>query len=143
MAESAVDDMRLAHSGTETIQAGIDLGDHPLVDDPLGNELAASGCVQMRQKRLRVPAVLQDPGSISQKDEFLGAKVKGNGGGSGVAIDVEPVALGVIGETGDDRDNAGGAEILDEPAVNARHSTDSAQVNFPALGSCSRFRGRK
>src|SRR5688572_3582827 len=42
MSESAVDDVRLLDAGTEAVQAGFDLGDHPLVDHLLLNQLLAA-----------------------------------------------------------------------------------------------------
>jgi hypothetical protein len=41
VAEPAVDDVSLLNSGREAAQAGLDLGDHPLIDDPVGDQLTA------------------------------------------------------------------------------------------------------
>src|SRR4029450_11843347 len=60
-----------------------------------------------------------------------------DGGGGGVRIDVEPTAF-VLREAGDDRHDAGGAEVGDEGGIDAGDLTDPAEVEEGAAG-CGRW----
>src|SRR3954451_13092415 len=46
VAQAAVDDVRLADAAAQALQARLDLGDHPLLDHPAADQLAAAPRVQ-------------------------------------------------------------------------------------------------
>ena len=105
MAEPAVDDVGLADARFQDCQAGLDLGDHPLVDHPPGDQVAAFVGGQTRDQAGGFVAVHEDAGRVGQEDELLGLKRLGDGGGGGVGIDVQELAflvlvLGQRGRTG-------------------------------------------
>ena len=64
MSQPAVDDVRLADAAAQAVEAGLDLGDHALVDDACGDQLAGSrrrrGCGSAspgRRRSRRMPGV--------------------------------------------------------------------------------------
>ncbi len=70
MPEPAVDDVGLLDAGFEAVEAGLDLGDHPLVDHPSGDQVAAVLGGQAGDEAVGVVAVGQDPGVSVRKTSF-------------------------------------------------------------------------
>ena len=52
-----------------------------------------------------------------------------HGDGCRIGVDVEPAAVGILGETGDHRHDASGAEILDQRNVNTGNVADTTEVD--------------
>src|SRR5947209_19880728 len=71
VAQPAVDDVRLADAGAQALQAGLDLGDHPLVDHAALDQLAAAARVQAALQRGRLAAVQQDSRRVREQDQLL------------------------------------------------------------------------
>ena len=135
MPEPAVDDVGLLDAGLEAGQAGLDLGDHPLVDHAPGDQVAAVVGGEAGQEAVGVVAVDEDAGGVGQEDELLGLEGHGDGGGGGVGVHVVEAALVVVlGERGEDGDDPGQAEVDDRVGVDLGHLADPAQVDRPAVG---------
>ncbi len=128
--------------GSQARQAGLDLRDHPLVDHALGDQVAALVGRQTRDQALGFVPVAEDAGRVGQEHELLGLQRHGDGRGGGVGVHVEPAAVVVLGQRGEDGHDAGQAEVLDRLGVDLVTSpTRPRSIGSPLpSGSVSRRR---
>src|SRR5579871_3786405 len=134
MAQAAVDHVRLADPGAEAVQAGLDLGNHAFVNDAAGDQLPTAGGIQAADEGTLVAAVHEDAGRVGEEHQFFSAQLPGHGGGGRVGVDVEPAAVGVKRQRGDDGNDAGGTKGLNQVSVDAAHAADPAEIDrLPAL----------
>ena len=71
------------------LQAGLHLGDHPLVDHASGDQVAAVFGSQTRDQAPGSLRSIRMPGVSVRKTSFSALKRQGDGGGGGVGVDVK------------------------------------------------------
>src|SRR5215813_149617 len=98
--EAAIDNVSLLDTRPQTVQAGLDLGDHPFVDDALADEFLATCRVQAADQRVRIRAIAKNARRVREQDQLFGLKLSGYRVGGGIGIDVEPSAIRINSQGG-------------------------------------------
>src|SRR4029453_12213245 len=111
---ATVDDNDGLDAGLHHLDAALDLWDHAAGDDAVANELARL----LDGEPLDQAAVLvEHAGNIGQQQEALGLHARGQRTGECVAVDVERLAFAADADRGDDRDQGGAGDHLDDVRV--------------------------
>src|SRR5712692_9729409 len=111
---AAVDDVRLLDAPFERIQAGLDLGEHPLADRAL---LDHPRHVLARQRGKKLAVLVLDAPDVREDDEFLRPQRRSDGAGDQVGVDVVRAPVLADAHGGDDRDGVSGLEVLQDGRV--------------------------
>ena len=135
MGQPAVDDVDLLDPLLEAVEAGLDLRDHPLVDDATPDQVAALLGRQTRDEAAGFVLVPEDAGSIREEDELLGLERLRHGRRGRVGVDVEQLSLDllVLGQRGQDGDDAGQAVVLDRLGVDFGYLADDEEIEGQLL----------
>lgn len=133
MAKSTIDNVRFTDTRTQRIETGLDLGDHTALDNAATDEVTTACGIQVGVKRVRIVAVFEDAGGIAEKDQFLSFQMCGDGGGSGVGVDVEPTAIGIQRQAWYYGNDSGSTKIADKSAIHARDPSNPSEVDGSLL----------
>jgi len=118
-----------AHALGDGGEGLVELGDHALGDDAVGDRFLAVGHGEAGDARGGIAHVAQHAGDVAHQDE--GARVEGDRHlvRHDVGVDVVDGALLVGAEAREDRDVARAGEEADEVGVHAGHVADVAEVD--------------
>ncbi len=133
MGEAAVDDVGFFDAGIEGDDAGFDFGEHAFADFFLGDEGLNVGFGDGAHEGVGVVFFGADAVGVGDEDEFVGFGGGGDVAGGGVGVDVEFFAGGITGDGGDDGDEVGLAEGLEEGTIDPCDLTDLSDVDFFAV----------
>ena len=108
------------------IEAGLDLGDHAAVDDPLFDHLAGALGAEFGDQ---LAVAVEHPGDIGQHHQPAGAHRRGDGPGDGNGVDVEGFAIGADTDGRDDRnDLVRAAEDVEDQGIDHLGFADQAKI---------------
>lgn len=94
--EAAINDVDLADSGSQTFEAGVDFGNHPVRDDTLLDQRPAIIRREAFEEACGVMLVSEDSRRVGEEDELLGVEVARNRRGRCIGIDIECATIRLV-----------------------------------------------